>query len=131
MLLKVLPQTLAVIRLNPTDAVPAWATTGKFFSITRTNDELSIFCDSDVMPEEPGKIGGWRAFCVAGQLDLALTGVISKLAMPLAGKQISIFSISTHDTDYMIVRGDQLEDAIDVLRRAGHQFERPKAGKSS
>ena len=122
MLLNLLPQRLAVVRLEPDDSIPDWSAKASFFSITRTPDEISIFCDSDVIPKNPDKIDGWRAFRVAGQLELSMTGVISTLAMPLAAKQIPVFSISTHDTDYMLVREDQLEDAIDVLRRAGHQF---------
>ena len=122
MRLNLLPQRLAVIRLDPDAAIPDWATKAAFFSVTRTADEISIFCDSEAMPDDSEKIDGWRAFRVAGQLDFELTGVISTLAMPLAAKQIPVFSISTYDTDYMLVREDQLEDAIDVLRRAGHSF---------
>jgi hypothetical protein len=121
MLLELLPQKLAVMRLDPGDPVPGWTTDGQFFSITRTPNELSIFCDSSAMPEGPDKIDGWRAIRVAGQLDLQLVGIISQLAVPLAAKQIPIFSISTHDTDYMLVRESHIEDAMDVLRRAGHQ----------
>ena len=122
MRLILLPQRLAVIRLEPDAAIPRWTTHGSFCSITRTGEEISIFCESEVMPDHPDKIDGWRAIRVAGQLDLHMTGVISTLAVPLAAKQISVFSISIHDTDYMLVREDQLDDAVDVLRRAGHRF---------
>jgi hypothetical protein len=125
MRLILLPQRLAVTRLDPDAQIPDWAYKGSFFSVTRTDDEISIFCDSDLMPESLEKVDGWRAFRVAGQLELQLTGIISSLAMPLAAKQIPVFSISTHDTDYMLVREDTLEDAIDVLRRAGHAFQMP------
>lgn len=123
MLLKVLPQKLSVMRLDASAPFPEWASDATFFSITRACSELSIFCDSDAMPDVPEKIDGWRAFYVAGNIDLALAGVISSLALPLAMKQIPIFSISTHDTDYMVVRENQLDDALDVLRRAGHSIE--------
>lgn len=112
------------MRLDAGNPFPEWASRASFFSITRAQSELSIFCDSDAMPDGEGKIDGWRAFYVAGNIDLALAGVISTLALPLAMKQIPIFSISTHDTDYMVVRQDQLEDALDVLRRSGHEIER-------
>jgi hypothetical protein len=127
MLLELLPQRLAVMRLDPGNPVPDWATKGTFFSITYTQDELSIFCDSSVMPDEAGKIDGWRAIRVAGQLDLQLVGIISQLSVPLAAKQIPVFSISTHDTDYMLIREDQTEDAIEVLRGAGHKVVRTQA----
>ena len=125
MRLSLLPQTLAVMRLDPETPIPKWALRGEFFSVTRTDDELSIFCDSACMPDQPGKIDGWRAIRVVGQIDLQLAGVISQLSLPLAAKQIPIFSISTHDTDYLLVRESQLDDAIDVLRRAGHSMQRP------
>lgn len=118
-----LPQRLACLRLEPGSVIPEWVYGSRFFSITRTEEEVSIFCDSERMEDVEGKIDGWRAFRVAGQLDLQLTGILSALAMPLAAKQIPVFSISTHDTDYMLMRSEYVEEARDVLRRAGHHFE--------
>lgn len=123
MKLQLLPQRLSVTRFPPDEPIPQWAFAGRFFSVTRTDEELSIFCDSELIPEEVSAVGGWRAFRVAGQLDLALPGIISQLAVPLAARQISIFSLSTHDTDYMLVGERQLEDAREILQRAGHELE--------
>lgn len=123
MKLQLLPQRLSVTRFPPDEPIPEWAYGGSFFSVTRTDEELSIFCDSDRIPEDVSAVGGWRAFRVAGQLDLALPGIISQLAMPLAARQISIFSLSTHDTDYMLVSERQLDDAREILLRAGHEIE--------
>lgn len=120
MKLIVIPHSLAVIKLDAAAPLPDWIHGSRFYSVTRTGDELSIFCESHVMPQLPGKADGWRALRVAGTLELQLTGVISQLALPLASRQIPIFSISTHDTDYIVVGEDRLDDAIDVLRRAGH-----------
>ena len=86
---------------------------------------MSIFCDSQLIPEGVKKVDGWRVFQVAGQLDFELSGIIAQLAVPLSAKQIPIFSISTHDTDYILVSNQQLEDALDVLRRAGHKIQLP------
>lgn len=123
MQLRLLDFPLSVLRLQPEDAIPAFVWKSPFFSITRTASELSVFLASEVLPPEVGAVGGWRAFYVVGNLDMSLTGIISGLTMPLAAKQISVFSISTHDTDYLLVPADRLEDAIDVLGRAGHLFE--------
>jgi uncharacterized protein len=120
--LEILEQPLAVVRLSPDEPLPTWVLDARFFSITRSDDELSIFCDETVVPDGLDTTCGWRAFRVAGTLDLELTGIISQLAMPLAVRQISIFSISTHDTDYMVVRQDHLDDAMAALQRAGHVF---------
>ena len=125
MLLNLLPQNLAVVRLDPAETIPDWALKGDFCSITITREEQSIFCDSEVVPDDIPSSCGWRAFQVAGQIDFELSGIIAKLAVPLSTKQISIFSISTHDTDYMLVRENALEDAMDVLRRAGHAIRLP------
>ena len=122
MRLHVLEEPLAVVRLQPETPVPQWVFQSRFFSVTKTDDELSIFCEERVVPSEVEGTGGWRAFRVAGQIAFELSGVISGLTLPLAAKQISLFSISTHDTDYLVVREDRLEDAIDVLQRTGHQF---------
>ena len=126
MQLNLLPQEMAVVRLDPGDPVPDWVFNGDFCSLTITKDEQSIFCDAAVIPDSVKKVAGWRAFQVDGQLDLELTGIIAQLAVPLSAKQISIFSISTYDTDYMLVNGSQLEDALDVLRRAGHKVRLPR-----
>lgn len=125
MQLNLLPSTLAVTRMDPGDPIPEWAKGGSFCSITITKNEMSIFCDSKLIPEGITKVDGWRAFQVAGQLDFELSGIIAQLAVPLSAKQIPIFSISTHDTDYILVGDQQLEDALDVLRRAGHQIRLP------
>lgn len=122
MKLELLEQDLACVRLAAGTAVPGWVWECKFISVTCTQDEVSIFGDEAVLGCMEGAITGWRAFRVAGQLDLELTGIVSALAVPLAAKQISAFSISTHDTDYMLMRKEHLEDAVDVLQRAGHSF---------
>lgn len=120
--LKILPYPLSVVRLEPSTPLPEWVFESEFFSLTRTDDELSIFCESRVVPQETPAVRGWRCFRVVGQIDLELTGILSSLAMPLATRQISIFSISTHDTDYMVLQEKCLNDAVDVLVRAGHVF---------
>lgn len=120
--LHILDFPLAVVRLEPTEPIPAFALKSPFFSITKTAEELSVFLAEDCVPEGMDASRGWRAFHVDGTIDLGITGIISALTMPLAAKQISVFSISTHDTDYLIVPDARLEDAIDVLRRAGFHW---------
>src|SRR5690348_4034570 len=93
--LSALPQTLAICRLEPQTAIPTWAQAGAFFSITRTPDELSLVCDEAFVPPEARAERGWRALKVHGPLDFGLTGVLASLTVPLAAKQISLFSVST------------------------------------
>jgi hypothetical protein len=118
--LSVLPETLAICRLEREARIPEWAT-GDFVSITRTRDELSIVCDERHAPPGVKADRGWRALKIEGPLDLSLTGVLASIAVPLAEARINIFAISTFDTDYVLVKADRVTEAIGVLRRAGHR----------
>ncbi|MBD0319700.1 MAG: ACT domain-containing protein [Gemmatimonadetes bacterium] len=122
MLLTILPDPLAVCRLAA-DAVPAWLPAHGFVSVTRTADEFSVVCSEGAVP--PGVVceRGWRCLAVAGPLDFGLTGVLASIATPLAAAAISIFALSTFDTDYVLVKADTLDAAVDALRRAGHEVE--------
>jgi hypothetical protein len=119
--LTVLPGTLAVSRLAPDDAIPAWATTATFFSITRTDEEFSIVANESATPTDVRAERGWRALKIAGPIDFALTGVLASVLQPLAEARIGIFAVSTFDTDYILVRSESLIDAIAKLRAAGHE----------
>ena len=114
--LSVLSSQLAVVRLDPSSEIPSWATgNGDFFSITKTGDELSVICPEEKVPKNVKVEGGWRCFKVEGPLDFGLTGILASLAQPLAQAKISIFAMSTFDTDYLMVKKENLQKAIDVL----------------
>ena len=117
--LSISPDTLAICRLDASAPIPGWA--GNFFSITRTRDELSIVCPQRDVPAGIQCERDWRALKVAGPLDFTLTGILVGLAAPLAQAGISIFAISTYDTDYVLVKEAKLESAVAVLSQAGHQ----------
>ena len=133
MRLIVLPDALAVARLDPTDAIPRWAAQGSIASITRTPEELSIVSAEAAVPPDVPAERGWRALRVAGRLDFSLTGVLASLAGPLAAAGVSIFAISTYDTDYVLVREHALTAAIACLSAAGHDVddERPPDAASA
>lgn len=115
-----LPGTFAVCRLAPDAAVPAWAAGGPFISVTRTADELSVVCPEPAVPEEVRAERGWRCLRVAGPLAFGLVGVLASLLEPLGRAGVSAFAVSTFDTDYLLVRADDLPRAVDALRAAGH-----------
>jgi uncharacterized protein len=118
--LTILSDTFAICRLSAAEDVPDWAMFGEFVSITHTADELSIVCAEKHVPSDVKADRGWRALKVEGPLDLALTGILASLANPLAEAQINLFAISTFDTDYLLVKGYNLDRACAVLRQAGH-----------
>ncbi len=115
------PQHLAVCRLDPSAASPAWtsATVG-FLSITRTPDELSVVCAQDSVPSAVKHEPGWRALKVAGPLEFTLVGVLASILNPLAGAGVSVFAISTFDTDYVLLKASSLAVALPALESAGH-----------
>ena len=118
MKLTLLPEKFAMVKLSPTGKIPTWATRGNFFSLTRTLDELSIVTLEEYLPQTVAANKGWRAFQVQGPIDFSEVGVLNSLTAPLAKAGISIFAISTYDTDYVLVKEENLMRAIDALR--GH-----------
>jgi hypothetical protein len=110
----------AVVRLEPGDAVPPWAQGGPFVSVTRTDSELSIVCPEEAVPAPASAERGWRCLRVRGPLGFGMTGILASLAAPLASSGVSIFVVSTYDTDYVLVQERDLERARDALSRAGH-----------
>jgi hypothetical protein len=127
--LRVLPDPLAVCRLPADAEVPAWAVAARFFSITRTADEMSVVCPEPSVPEGVENERGWRALQVEGSLDFSLTGVLASLAGPLAEAKIPIFVISTFETDLLLVKAERLEGAVETLRGAGHRVRTHGAGE--
>jgi len=113
----------AVVRLGPGDPVPAWGQGGPFVSVTRTDTELSIVCLDEAVPAPAAAERGWRCLRVRGPLGFGMTGILASLAAPLASSGVSIFVVSTYDTDYLMVQGRDLERAKDALSRAGHTVE--------
>jgi len=123
--LQPLSGTFAVCRLAPDAPVPTWASAGAFYSVTRAPDELSVVCPEDLVPAGLRAERGWSCLQVEGPLDLSLTGVLASLAQPLAEAGVSVFAVSTFDTDYLLIRDGQLPAALPALTRAGHRV-RPR-----
>ena len=119
--LALLEGRFAICRLGLGDEVPAWAASGAFTSVTRTRDELSVVCAEGAVPEGIRCEGGWRVFQVEGPLDFGLTGILASVAVPLAEAGVSIFAVSTFDTDYVMVKEENVDRAVAVLGAAGHR----------
>ncbi len=121
--LTVMQERLAICRLAADAPLPIWAAGGPLVSITRTADELSIVCLEEQAPDDVTVERGWRCLKVEGPLDFALTGILADLAGVLASAGISIFAISTFDTDYLLVKEETLDGAVEALTVAGHRCE--------
>jgi uncharacterized protein len=122
--LTLLRERFAVCRLAPDAATPSWATGDTFYSITRSAEELSVVVEESRVPAGLTSQAGWRVFQVRGPFAFSEIGVLAALTGPLATKEISLFVISTFNTDYLLVFEKQLADAIAALERAGHTIHR-------
>ena len=121
-----LPGSFAVLRLAPDAAVPAALLVPPFHSVTRTPAELSVVCPESAVPAGSRAETGWALLALAGPFPFEMVGVLSSVLAPLAAAGVSIFALSTFDTDYVLVKRERLAVAIDALTAAGH--ERVEAG---
>jgi hypothetical protein len=121
--LLLLPDDLLVARLPARAPVPAWALAAPFFSLTRTAHELSVVCSAEAAPADLPAERGWRCLQVAGPLDFSLVGILASLLAPLQAAGVSVFVISTYDTDYLMLKQEQLGRALAALRAAGHSID--------
>ena len=117
--LKVYGEHYAICRLTSDAMFPTWAK-GKFVSITRTEDELSIVCKQETVPKNIRCERDWCILQVEGPMDLYMVGVLASLTKPLAEAGINLFAVSTFDTDYLLVKAQRLEAAKVALENAGH-----------
>lgn len=123
MQLRTLPDSYAIVRLHPGAELPDWVDKGPFRSVTRTDNEVSVVCRDRDVPVGESAEPGWRVLEVLGPLDFSLTGVVASLVDPLVKAEISIFVISTFETDYVLVRAADLDDAVEALELAGHEVD--------
>ncbi len=127
LILKHVPGTFGICQLGAGARIPRWVHNSIFFSICRSPDELSILCEDRLVPDSLRCERGWSAIRVLGTLDLSLIGVLASLAQPLADARIGLFTVSTYETDYLLVRKKRLDDAVAVLEAAGHTFRQDAA----
>ncbi len=122
--LTLLPERVAISQLAAKAPIPEWATQGTFFSVTRTSDELSVVCEESRVPAGVRSYPGWSILKVHGPFVLTEVGVLSALVSPLADAKLSLFTVSTFDTDYLLVASATLSTAITALEAAGHRIHR-------
>jgi hypothetical protein len=118
--LTVLPERYSICRLDSTVDVPDWSGKGQFVSISRTPDELSIVSREANVPSGVTSEPGWRILKCEGPLDYGLPGIMASLAEPLADAGVPIFPIATYDTDYILIKDQHLDLAINALTTYGH-----------
>lgn len=120
MKLKILSWPLTVCKLAGTEQVNL---ADDFYFIGRTDEELSLVCRTEHTPSGTlEREDGWRGFRIEGTLDFSLIGILSKLSAILAENGIGIFAVSTYNTDYILVKEENLPRAMDALSAAGYEI---------
>jgi uncharacterized protein len=115
-----------VVKLGAGDPIPAWALDAAgFSSITRTEEELSIVCRDEAVPRDAALEPGWSLLKMHGPLQFAEVGVLASFTVPLASAGISLFAVSTFDTDYILVKTTTLDAACEALVAMGHELVGP------
>ena len=112
----------SVFKLKNRSSIPETVYSKSFFSITKTPEELSLVCESGLISDYLKEEANFVLIKIIGPLDFSLTGVLSSLTEPLAEKKISVFAISTFDTDYLLVKKDRLPQTIESLEAKGFSF---------
>jgi uncharacterized protein len=120
--LSLLPERFAIAQLAPAAQVQP-RSEASLYSITRTADEVSLVCPEAELPENARAQTGWRALKLRGPFALSEVGVLSSIATPLAEASISLFVISTFNTDYLLIHAEQLQSAVTALESAGHKIQ--------
>lgn len=111
-----------ICRLNSNDLIPEWVYKSSFLSVTRTMDELSIVCNEESIPNNIKCEKEWRVLMVEGPLDFSLIGILASISKILSQNLISVFVISTYDTDYILVKNNAINNAIEALVSEGYRI---------
>ncbi|GCE30917.1 amino acid-binding protein [Dictyobacter alpinus] len=114
------PDMLAICRLEPTAHISEDILNGNFVAITKTNEELSIICPQDNIPEEVIYTKGWRCLRIEGPFSHDTSGILASVLTPLANAHLSVFTTTTFDTGHILIKEENLNHAIQLLTQTGH-----------
>ena len=118
--IKKLPYELSVCKVADVSAI---GLNDEFFFVGKTDEEISLVCKTEDVPSETtAREDGWKGFRIEGVLDFSLIGILSKISTILAENKIGIFAVSTYNTDYILVKEENFERALDALSKAGYEI---------
>jgi hypothetical protein len=124
LLLTLFPGFYAIARFAPQEKFSFDYAHSSFFSLTKTAEELSIVCGQSELPEGVRAERDRRLLRIDSKITFELTGIVASIAVPLADAGISIFAVSSFDTDYFLISHREIEQAITMLESAGHKVQR-------
>ena len=115
-------ETYIIHKLDQSTNLPEGLTEFEFYSLSNSREELSLVCPEKILIQSENSSPNWKCLKVAGPLDLKLTGILAGLSDTLEKAKISIFAISTFETDYLLLQKQVLETAKTALKSAGYKF---------
>ena len=116
--LKVIDHKLSVCKVKELSDIDL---TSDFYFVGKTDEELSVVCKTEDVPVATvERDDGWRGFRIQGVLDFSLIGILSKISGILAEHKIGIFAVSTYNTDYILVKEENFDRALDALASEGY-----------
>lgn len=115
------PAHFCIHSLDHDAAIPSEILQAPIFFISKTEDELSVVVPDNIPLNSEASDGNWRALEVLGPLSLSMVGIMAQLGSVFAKANVSIFVVSTFDTDYFLIKHSDLSGAIDALRRDGYK----------
>ena len=121
--LSILEETYIIHKLDQSTNLPEELIECEFYSLSNSQEELSLVCPEQMLIQSENSSPNWKCLKVAGPLDLKLTGILAGLSDTLAKAKISIFAISTFETDYLLIQKQVLETAKSALKSAGYKLE--------
>ena len=121
--LSILEETYIIHKLDQSTNLPEELIECEFYSLSNSQEELSLVCPEQMLIQSENSSPNWKCLKVAGPLDLNLTGILAGLSDTLAKAKISIFAVSTFNTDYLLIQKQVLETAKSALKSAGYKFE--------
>jgi hypothetical protein len=123
----VLDNVYAVSKLPYDEEIPSWLGNQEFSAVIRARNELSIVCMESLVPSGVLSERGWKVLEVVGPLPFSLIGIMADITRLLAEAGVSVFVLSSYDTDYLLIKQDQLKVAIDALEQAGNDIQEEEA----
>ena len=113
----------SIYKFQKDSVLPDWIYSSEFCSVTKTDEELSVVtAQTDQISDWSASSNDWRLFKIEGPLDFSLIGVIADISAILKEVKISIFMISTYDTDYILVKENDLNTSIASLKKSGYNI---------
>ena len=119
--ISILPDLYAICRFTPGSALPENVPSAALWSVTVTDEEISLVLPEEHLTPDWKAEKGWRCLKIRGPLEFDQAGILASITAPLADAGIPLFALSTFDTDYFLVREHNLSETVNVLQKAGHE----------